>query len=183
MFLQPTTCCPHFTRATESQIQKNHEHLARQGLGNAGDIFDRLLSAVGLDRNEDCFITNITHCRPSQNRTPTIKETTNCSYVLMSEIQLIKPSVIFTLGGVASSFLLGKPKVYMKTDNGKLLRNQRISVLTGKDTLIVPVVHPAYVLRAKDEPEKMREGKRMMGDAVRGGLRAINHPKLKERAQ
>ena len=70
----------------------------------SGDNFQRLLDSIGLDRG-DIFITSAVMCSPRSatdaNRKPTVTEIKNCSSYLKRTIELIKPQLIATLGGVA----------------------------------------------------------------------------------
>jgi uracil-DNA glycosylase len=70
----------------------------------SGDNFQKLLDSIGLSRN-DIFITSAVMCSPRSatdaNRRPTRREIINCSSYLRRVIDLIGPSVVATLGGVA----------------------------------------------------------------------------------
>lgn len=74
----------------------------------SGENFQRLLDSIGL-RREEIFITNAVMCSPrtatDANRKPTRTEIANCSAFLSRLIELIRPSVICTLGSVALSSL------------------------------------------------------------------------------
>jgi len=63
--------------------------------------FDKMLGYIGLSR-ENCFITNITKCRP-QNSEPT--QLQNCLYFLKKQIDIVKPSIILVLGFSAANIL------------------------------------------------------------------------------
>lgn len=169
-------CCPMYKKASEELIASRKAIL---NIRNAGTLFDQLLSAVGLDRKTDCFITNITHCRPPQNRTPTPEEARNCSYVLLSEISIVQPDIIFAVGGVAAEFMLGR-KIYITKDNGSINEVPWIQQLSMKPTVVVPMIHPAYVLRKIGSADEM-EVKLAIGEGVRKGLRHIKFPGLRER--
>ena len=49
----------------------------------------------------DLFITNAIHCHLAGKRTPTEEEIKNCSRHLQSEISLVKPKLVLTLGNIA----------------------------------------------------------------------------------
>ena len=70
----------------------------------SGDNFQRLLDSIDLNRN-DIFITSAVMCSPRSetdaNRKPTRGEIKNCSSYLKRVLELIRPRVIATLGGVA----------------------------------------------------------------------------------
>jgi len=112
----------------------------RQGrpfVGRAGQLLTKMINAMGLER-EEVFIANIVKCRPPQNRNPFKDEISTCIGYLYKQIEIIKPEVIISLGGVAAQTLLN-------TEKG-------ISRLRGKFTefkgiKIMPTFHPAYLLR------------------------------------
>lgn len=66
----------------------------RQGLpfvGASGRLLDRMLASIGLDRNENAYITNILPWRPPGNRKPTPSESTMCLPFLHRHIELKAP--------------------------------------------------------------------------------------------
>lgn len=111
----------------------------RQGLpfvGEAGKLLTSLLSSIGLSRT-DVYITNIVKCRPPKNREPTKEEITTCLPYLRKQTLLIKPSIICTLGRVASKTLIDK-KLSISKEHGKLKKMGKITYL--------PLYHPAAAL-------------------------------------
>jgi DNA polymerase len=113
----------------------------RQGIpfvGRAGQYLDKWLQAIGLSRDENCFIGNIVKCRPPENRDPAPDEIEACLPYLERQIALIRPKTLCTLGRVASQVLIG-------TETG-------ITALRGKiymfrEIPLVPTYHPSGVLR------------------------------------
>ena len=81
----------------------------RQGLpfvGRSGQLLDRLMfEEMGLTR-ERCYIANVVKCRPPGNRDPQPDEITACRPWLESQLDLIAPKVIVTLGNFSSKLLL-----------------------------------------------------------------------------
>ncbi len=111
----------------------------RQGLpfvGEAGKLLTSLLSSIGLSRT-DVYITNIVKCRPPKNREPTKEEITTCLHYLRKQTSLIKPSLICTLGRIASETLIDK-KLSISKEHGKLKKMGKITYL--------PLYHPAAAL-------------------------------------
>ena len=171
--------CPQFRQTTPEQATENRSLLQNNKLRNAGELFNLLLKAVGIDRKTDCYITNIIKCRPPENRNPAEIEIKNCREMLAGELKLVRPKVIFTVGKIASESVIGKP-IQMMKDNGTIHTLENVRFVTGVETIVVPMVHPAYVLRKIGSSEEAR-AKKMMGDAVRLGLRHIKFPRLLER--
>ena len=112
-----------------------------QGLafvGRAGKMLDSVFLSVGIDTNEDCYISNIVKCRPPNNRKPLANEVKECLPWLNEQIELIKPKVIVLAGSTAV-------QSYLNID-------EPISKLRGKwivkeDIKYMPIFHPSYLLR------------------------------------
>jgi uracil-DNA glycosylase family 4 len=96
-------------------------HEDRQGrpfVGAAGKYLEELLETIGLTR-EDVYITNVVKCRPPGNRDPQVEEIEACRPYLDTQIELIRPHLIVTLGrfsmqryfpGASISRIHGQPK-------------------------------------------------------------------------
>src|SRR4051794_31437336 len=83
----------------------------KQGLpfvGQAGKLLERLLGEIGLERSQ-VFIANVLKCRPPDNRDPLPGEIEACRGYLVSQVELIQPRVICTLGNFATKLLRGDP--------------------------------------------------------------------------
>src|SRR6056300_1889669 len=81
-----------------------------QGLafvGRAGKMLDSAFLSVGINTNEDCYISNIVKCRPPKNRKPLVYEVKECMPWLNEQIELIKPIVI-VLGWFSRSYVVPK---------------------------------------------------------------------------
>lgn len=118
----------------------------RQGrpfVGASGQLLDRMLATIGLDRRS-VWITNIIFWRPPGNRTPTTAEVAVCQPFLERQIALIRPRQLLFLGGSAAHALLdvsegvtklrGRPYTYHPSD--------------GLEPIPAMVTfHPAYLLR------------------------------------
>jgi uracil-DNA glycosylase family 4 len=67
----------------------------------AGENFEKLIAQVGISRY-DCFITNAVLCNPKDangnNATPSRQELVNCSGFLKTQIDLVDPKIVVTLG-------------------------------------------------------------------------------------
>lgn len=74
-------------------------------VGDSGKLLDNILSEVGIPR-DDIYITNICKCRPPSNRTPFLLEMESCSKWLSSELTIIRPDVIVTLGNIPKDRLI-----------------------------------------------------------------------------
>jgi len=86
-------------------------HEDKQGrpfVGQAGKFLDELLASIDLDRST-VFIANVIKCRPTSNRDPLPEEISNCRPWLDSQMEIINPRMIVTLGRFSMSmFFPGK---------------------------------------------------------------------------
>jgi uracil-DNA glycosylase len=75
----------------------HEDQQGRPFVGQAGQFLDRLLASIKLDRKQ-VYIANVIKCRPPDNRDPLPTEIQNCRPWLDSQIALINPKMIVTLG-------------------------------------------------------------------------------------
>jgi DNA polymerase len=108
-------------------------------VGRSGQLLDRMLAAIGLDRGQ-VYITNIVKCRPPNNRDPHADEAQHCRRFLEAQIEHIAPRVILSVGRVSAHNLLGSDQPV-----GKLIRQRH--TLPGSDIPVKVTYHPAYLLR------------------------------------
>lgn len=109
-------------------------------VGNAGALLNQLLHSIELPR-EEVFITNVVHHRPPGNRDPLPEELLSYGKYLDKMIDIIKPSVIVTLGRFSmAKFLSG---VTITSVHGK----PRKVIWKEKEIVVVPMYHPAAGLR------------------------------------
>ncbi|MCC5857016.1 MAG: uracil-DNA glycosylase [Ectothiorhodospiraceae bacterium] len=117
-------------------------------VGRAGQLLDRMLKAIDLDR-EQVFIANILKCRPPNNRDPLGDEVEACMPYLREQMRLLQPRVILCVGRVAARNLLQVERPLRD------LRGARYQLEVGGAS--VPVVvsyHPAYLLRSPADKGK-----------------------------
>ena len=77
-------------------------------VGRAGKLLDKILRAIGYNRTDKVFITNIVKCRPPDNRDPLPSEVEKCLPFLIEQINIIKPKIIVALGKIAGKTLIKK---------------------------------------------------------------------------
>ncbi|MCD6180721.1 MAG: uracil-DNA glycosylase [Bacteroidales bacterium] len=116
----------------------------RMFVGPSGQVFNKLLSAAGIDR-KSVYMTNLIKCMLPKNRKPTWKEIEICSGFLDDEILLIQPKIIVPLGYYATLSILKKfhadpseVEMSFKNINGQLL--------TLENMKIFPLTHPSALL-------------------------------------
>jgi DNA polymerase len=115
-------------------------HEDKQGIpfvGAAGQLLDKLLAEIGLDRNS-AAIVNVIKCRPPGNRDPLPDEIASCTPWLEAQLAHMKPTVIVTLGNFATKFILQQPTGITRA------RGQKYS---KRGAVVIPTFHPAAALR------------------------------------
>ena len=126
----------------------------RQGLpfvGRAGALLTELLGEIGLSR-EDVWISNVVRCRPPGNRDPQPEEIEACQPYTHSQVELIEPRVIATLGNFATKLLTGNP-----TGITRVRGTPQVKRMGGRAVFLMPLFHPAAALRTPSLVETLRE--------------------------
>ncbi|MCB1334408.1 MAG: uracil-DNA glycosylase [Roseivivax sp.] len=119
-------------------------------VGRAGQLLDRMLGAIGLDRSAQddparaVYITNVLPWRPPQNRDPSPEEIAMFLPFLERHVALAAPRAIVLMGNISCQ---------------AVLRRRGITRLRGTWTEalgrpVLPMFHPAYLLR---QPHAKRE--------------------------
>lgn len=88
---------------------QNEDEQGLPFVGRSGQLLDKYLFAIDLDRNQNCYIANIVKCRPPHNRDPQFAEQKCCSEWLQRQIELVDPVLIVCLGRIAATALIKDP--------------------------------------------------------------------------
>lgn len=118
--------------------------VGRPFVGAAGALLTQVMEACGIPRGE-VYITNVVKCRPPGNREPTPEEVEACSVYLESQILLLKPKLIVTLGNVAGRKVFSMAGLEWGGVMRMRGRNYKASVL-GLEVSVIPTLHPAAAL-------------------------------------
>ena len=110
-------------------------------VGRAGQLLDKMLSAINLDRDK-VYISNIINYRPPDNRRPTEEEIKRYLPFITNHIEIIDPKIIVLLGSTAMNALVGNSIVISKM-RGKWIEKQFGSCKTS----IIITFHPAFLMR------------------------------------
>jgi len=116
-------------------------------VGEAGRLLDRILFAMGMQRDE-VYICNVEKCRPPANRDPSPEEIEACEPYLKRQLAAIRPQVIVALGKFAAQTLL-RDETPVSRLRGKWLAYEGIPLM--------PTYHPAYLLRNPAEKRAVWE--------------------------
>jgi len=117
----------------------------RQGLpfvGRAGQLLDRMLASIGLDRQK-VYITNIVNWRPPGNREPSLEEASICLPFLHRHIELANPKILVLLGAVPARHLMGAQGIMRARGRWEIYRLHS----SGREIPTMLTLHPAYLLR------------------------------------
>ena len=131
-------------------------------VGVSGQLLDRMMAAVGLDRSS-AYISNILPWRPPGNRKPSPAEVLSCRPFIDRHIALVGPRVLVFVGGTAASTLLETSQGITRL-RGRWARYG----VEGAEIPAMPIFHPAYLLR---QPGLKRETWRDL-QAIRQRLEA-----------
>ncbi len=111
-------------------------------VGRAGQLLNKMLNAIEIDRAQDSYITNIVFWRPPGNRNPSTAEVEICKPFLDRQIELVNPKAILLLGAPAARSIL-------ETSTGILrLRGKWKEISVNNQSYpVMATLHPAYLLR------------------------------------
>lgn len=117
-------------------------------MGATGKLLDNILHAIGLDRQQKVYLTNVLKCRPPEAHHSMGSEIQHCLPYLHQQIELIRPHKILAFGNTAAHALLGG-SAPLKELRGRVHRYQDIPVIV--------TYHPAYLLRSPLEKARVWE--------------------------
>ena len=107
-------------------------------VGRAGQLLDKFLDCVDLDRQKNIYIANIVKCRPPKNRDPLPEEQETCIVWLREQVRLMRPKIIVCLGRIAAQRLIS-PDFKVTVQHGEFVEKGGI--------LFMGTFHPAALLR------------------------------------
>jgi len=138
------------------------DKIGKPFVGAAGQLLNKMLSAINLDRNK-IYITNVIPWRPPNNRTPSNDEILQCLPFLQKHIELIKPKFIILLGAIAAKSVLSTTHSISK------LRGQwhkYKSLYLNESILCLATYHPAFLLRSPNYKKQSWEDLQMLQQKI-----------------
>ncbi|HIQ81248.1 MAG TPA: uracil-DNA glycosylase [Candidatus Scatavimonas merdigallinarum] len=118
-------------------------------VGRGGQLLDKMLTAIDLDRKKNIYIANIVKCRPPKNRDPLPEEQEQCIDWLKSQVRLIRPKIIVCLGRIAAMKII-KPDIKITKEHGIFFEKNGV--------LMMATLHPAALLRnPRQKPEAFED--------------------------
>jgi len=113
-------------------------------VGRAGQLLDRMLDAIELDRQK-IYIMNTIKCRPPNNRDPKVDEVQSCNLWFEQQLNLLQPKMLCLLGRVAAQTVL---------ENDAPLGSLRGRWHDYNGIPVWVTYHPAYLLRSPQQKHK-----------------------------
>jgi len=129
---------------------KDEDEQAKPFVGRSGQLLDRMLAPIGLDRRSNVLISNTIYWRPPGNRDPTQGETVACLPFVERLIELAQPKLLILTGKAAAHTVLRREDGVMKLRGRRLLYN-REGIKAPVNAMVM--LHPAYLLR---QPQQKR---------------------------
>ena len=107
-------------------------------VGRGGQLLDKYLTHINLDRKKNIYIANMVKCRPPENRDPSDTEMDCCIEWLREQTRLIRPKIIVCLGRISAQRLISKD-FRVTQQHGEFIEKGGI--------LFMGTFHPAALLR------------------------------------
>jgi DNA polymerase len=124
----------------------DEDRIGKPFVGRSGQLLDRMLASIGVERGKNAYISNVLFWRPPGNRKPTSEETALCLPFVWRHIALARPRLVVLCGGTATSTLLGR------SDGITRLRGRWFDLavpgMEGGTVPSIAIYHPSYLLRA-----------------------------------
>jgi DNA polymerase len=145
---------------------ENEDLTGRPFCGPAGELFDKMMTGIGINTNEKCYISNAVLCRPiaqpgagKKNRKPLVAHRKACKPYLLHQIKLVSPKAILLLGRSAIDCLL---PTFSKGKSMESLAGKPTVTQQFPGTVFFLMFHPAKLLHTKRFPEQYQELRKKM---------------------
>ena len=143
---------------------QREDELGLPFVGRAGQLLDKILASVNIDRQKDTYICNMVKCRPPGNRVPSKDEMEACRSFLEAQIEFVKPKLIVLAGSTAVQGVL------QVRDPISRIRGKWFDIANGAK--VMPVFHPSYLLR--NESREVGSPKWLMWQDIKEIRRALD---------
>lgn len=136
---------------------RNEAETGRPFCGAAGKTLDLLLASIGVSR-EDVYITNIVKDRPPENRDPLPSEIEVYGPFLDRQIEIIRPSIIVTLGRYAMQFIMRAFDLEFELEPISRAHGKSYEAKASYGLIhIIPQYHPAAAIYNNNLLETLKE--------------------------
>ncbi|MHC4883698.1 MAG: uracil-DNA glycosylase [Planctomycetota bacterium] len=128
-------------------------------IGRAGELLAAMIEK-GMGRSRDSvYVSSLVKCRPHHNRELHPDEVAACNAYLETQLQIVRPKVIISLGLIAGQVLSGQ-RASMRRLRGEVFRYRGIPV--------IPTYHPSHLVTARERAGgKTREDRETWEDLKR----------------
>jgi len=140
----------------------DEDRIGRPFVGRAGQLLDRMLAAIGLDRTK-VYIANVVPWRPPGNRTPTPEETQTCLPFIRRQIAFASPEILVCLGAHSAQTLLAVKSGITRARGSWMIYD----VGDGRTIPAIAMLHPAYLLRTPSQKRAAWADMRTLAAALR----------------
>ncbi len=129
-------------------------------VGAAGKNLTSYLEEVGIDRENDLYITNVVKCRPTpldnpnKNKKPDNEEINSCIHFLIEEIDIVKPELIVLCGGTSYKAITNKKSFKIGEVRGKIFDIE----INSNMYKAITIYHPSYLMQYA-KPHQIEETK------------------------
>lgn len=122
--------------------------------GEVGVLTDKMFAAIGLSRHQEdpskaIYLTNVLNWRPPGNRSPLAPEIEISLSFVRKHIELVKPKMVFLMGGVACKAILGSDLAI-----GKMRGKTHVAKWGDFECPAMVSFHPSFLMRS---PLKKKE--------------------------
>lgn len=151
----------------------DEDRMGRPFVGVSGQLLDRILKCIGLDRTEEdpgkaVYISNILNWRPPGNRTPTPAEIDVCLPFIARHIALAQPKILILCGGVSAKALLGTDSSVSRLRGSWHDYAPRTEGIDGSSPIpAIATYHPAYLLRTPSQKKAVWQDMLMLQEKRR----------------
>jgi uracil-DNA glycosylase family 4 len=125
---------------------KKEAETGRPFCGRSGTLLDEFLASINIKR-KSVYITNIVKDRPPKNRDPQPNEINIYAPFLDRQIEIIKPTVIATLGRFSMQYIMNRYGLSQNLGpisdlHGKVFETE----IEGIKVKFIPLYHPAVAI-------------------------------------
>jgi uracil-DNA glycosylase family 4 len=122
---------------------RDEDTSGRPFVGRSGQLYRKLLNAIGLDPEKDVYMANILKCRPPNNRVPEQGEIDCCIKFLQKQIEIVSPKLLLFLGKTAVKGLLPE---HAKQSINSLRSDSKLGKFSYQGIPVIITYHPSALL-------------------------------------
>ena len=150
--------------------ETEEDKIGKPFLGDKGELFNKMLKAIDLNR-EQIFIINSIPWRPPGNRFPTTDEINMCRPFVFQLISLLKPKIILCMGEVATNQILNLNESIINV-RGKWHTFELPIFYQDKEkdnnkALVLPTFNISYLLKRPETKRQAWDDMKMLRDKIK----------------